>query len=313
MPRLHHSVLAGLGVCLFLAGAAARAQCVGAAAGGCAGQRSRAAGEARTLAVNTALGGLTAGVLRVAHGGRFGGAFVRGAAGGALVYAGKRTVVQHFAGAGLFGRQVASVGSSISYNAGEGRPALGRIALPVGPVRLYVTPRDAVKVRARVDVATLVAIAYVAAQPGARFDAGASLSAGAPVFLRYARPADVGWEGVQVAGVIQLRRAPSDRQAGVVLSEDVRSYLGNVAAHERVHVLQYDQSFLLWSAPAEDGMLEPTRAGRAVHRWVDLGLNVPVWAALNETFAFQSRPWEREAYFLSRSTPEEIGSRPDGR
>jgi hypothetical protein len=312
LSTLRPSAASALALLLLACPTTSRAQCVG-AAGPCDDRISRGGGEARTLVVNAALGGLTAGVLRVAHGGRFGAAFLRGAAGGALVYAGKRTVVQRFAGAGLLGRQVASVGASIGYNAGEGSPALGRLALPLGPVRLYVSPRGRVKVRARVDVATVATLAYVAAQRGTRFDAGASLSAGAPVFLRYAAPTALDWEGVQVAGVVQLRRAPADRQPGAVMGDDVRGYLGDIAAHERVHVLQYDQGFLLWSAPAEDRMLEPTRAGRALHRWADLGLHVPLWAALNETFAFSSRPWEREAYFLSRSTPEEIGSRPDGR
>ncbi|MDB4951116.1 MAG: hypothetical protein JWM27_3765 [Gemmatimonadetes bacterium] len=296
-----------------LAAAPARGQCVATVAGPCDEGGGRAAGQAQTVAANALLGGLTAGMMRVAHGGRFGGAFVRGAAGGALVYAGKRTVVHRFYGAGLLGRQIASVGSSVSYNAAAGTGALDRLMLPVGPVRVYVSPRGRRTVHVRVDAATLATLGYVALRRDNAFDLSATLSTGAPVFRHYATPGQVDWEGAQVAGVVQLRHAPYERTPGVVVSAAVREYVDDVAAHERVHVLQYDQSFLLWSAPAEDGILQPSRAGRALHRWVDLGLNLPLWAALNEAVGHRERPWEREAYFLSRSSPEQIGGRPDRR
>jgi hypothetical protein len=293
---------------------AAAAQCGGAPASAnyCA-PRSRTAGQVQTVAVNAALGGVTAGVLRVVHGGRFGGAFARGAAGGALTYAGKRIAVRQFDGAGLLGREVAAVGSSVSYNAGAGVPALRRIVLPFGPIRFYLRPGDASPLRVRVDAATVGALAYALLHVDNRLDFGQSLSSGTPVFRRYDDPGNVPWEGVQVAGVVQVRHAPAERMPGFTLSDEVRTYLADVAAHERVHVIQYDQSFLLWAAPAEDAVLDRSRLGRSIHRHVDLGLNVPVWAALNGVVGPNARPWEREAYFLSHSTPDEIGSRPDGR
>jgi hypothetical protein len=274
--------------------------------------RSRTMSNVQTAALNAAVGGATAGVLRVARGGRFGGAFVRGAAGGALTYAGKQVVAQRFAGAGLLGREVAAVGTSISYNAAAGVPALRRLVLPLGPVRFYLRPGDPSPVQVRVDAATAGVFTYTLLREDNRLDLGASFSAGAPVFRRYGAPGDVGWEGAQVAGVVHVRHAPAERN-GIALTPQVQAYLDDVAAHERVHVVQYDQTFLLWSAPAEDAILGRSRVGRALRRRVDLGLSLAFWAALNAAVPHDSRPWEREAYLLSRSTPDDIGSRPDGR
>jgi hypothetical protein len=266
-------------------------------------QGSRASGHAQTVAVNAALGGLTSGILAHARGKSFRAAFLRGAAGGALVYAGKRTSVESFAGAGFLGRELAAVGGSISVNAAEGRGALDRLVLPLGPVRLYVTRGDPRPVRARLDAAAAGTLLYVATRANTSFDPGATLSSGGPVFRRTGPSAEVGWEGSQFAGVTVLRRAPAGQPAAAadhpVLSDGTHG-------HERVHVLQYDQAFLLWSLPAETAILDGSRAGRAVHRWVDLGLNAALVAAANTLVEHDARPWERESYFLSRSSPEEF-------
>ena len=163
----------------------------------------------------------------------------------------------------------------------------------------------------RWDVATVVVIAYAALQPNDRFDLSESVSSGAVVFRRYVSAGQVPWEGVQVAGVVQIRHAPYEKDDGVTVAQDVRDFLAGVTAHERVHVLQYDQSFLLWSAPAEDAVLDRSRAGRALHRNFDLGVGVALWASMNAAIPSDDRPWEREAYFISRTFPEQIGRRPE--
>lgn len=272
---------------------AARAQCAA-----CNDHDPRGRGEALSLGANALIGGLTAGVRAHRAGRPFRGAFVRGAAGGTLVYAGKRVAAETFEGAGALGRPLAAVGSSVVHNAAEGRGALSRVVIPLGPLRLYVEPRARAPVHARVDAASVLAIAHAATRPGARFDAAQSLSSGAVVFMRD-RGALAGIAGQQAAGVLIV-----DRPAG---SEVDTLHLRRVTAHERVHALQFDQGFLFWGAPAEAWLAERFPAIRGIHRYVDFGIHVPAQAALGAAIPYAARPWEVEAYFLSRTAP--VGDR----
>ncbi len=274
--------------------------------GGC--RPLRLGAEATTIATNSLLGGLTAGALRKARGGSFREGFVRGLGGGALTYVGKRVAAERIGGAGLVGRQVAAVGGSITRNAADGVPVLDRMLLPLGPLHLYVHSAGGTRVTARVDVANVLATAFVAQQDGAKIDWSESLSAGAPVFQRTVYRSEVEWEAMQVAGVVVLRRDPATcgiGQANVApcaVRQQVPVPAGHVA-HERVHVLQYDQAFLLWGAPAEDRLLGRERRG--LGRWLDLGLAVPLWTAANLAVPYRARPWESEASFLSGTEPED--------
>lgn len=267
----------------------------------CGSATPRWRGEVVTGTVNAALGGLTSGLLRRARGGSFRQGFVTGAAGGAATYAGKRVTAERWAGAGLLGRQVAAVGSSVTRNAAEGRPALDRVVLPLGPVRVYLAPRGPSPLRARLDLAAVVVAGYTAFQPDTRFDAAESLSSGALVFRRHGDPREVGWNGAEAAGVVLVRAGvhPAADE-----SESVRERMRSTLAHERVHVAQYDQTFLLWSAPGEEALLRGAGWTRAVGQYVDLSLNAPVWAGINAVFPYEARPWEDEAYFLSRTRTE---------
>lgn len=255
-------------------------------------------GEALTLGINAVLGGLTSGAMRQARGRRFRDGFVTGAAGGALTYGGKRLAAERFFAAGLLGRQVAAVGGSVASNAAHGQGALDRVVLPVGPVRVYLVDR-ASSARVKLDLASTAATVVAALHPDNEFDARESLSAGTPVFRRVAYSHDTGWNGLQAAGVVLVRHTPGGEDADGESAERI----GHTAAHERIHVLQYDQTFLLWAAPAEAWALERHRWGRAVSRHVDLGLHVPVWAGLNAVLPYDRRPWEREAHFLTRTAP----------
>ena len=293
---IHRSAAAILLISALFAGEL-RAQCIE-----CDGEGApRWRGDAISLAVNSLLGGVTAGVEARVRGKPFGRAFAAGAAGGAVTYAGKRIAVERFGGAGLLGREVAAVGSSVSRNAAEGRAPLERVMLPLGPIRVYVSPLGGAPVTARLDAAAVVATAYFATRPGARFDAEESLSAGALVFRRPGSADDLGYEGVQAAGVVLLRDIPVDGPAGPGFAVDP----ARVAAHERVHVLQYDQSFLLWAAPAEKWAMDRAPWSRGVHRWLDLGTNAALLAGLGAALPYETRPWEQEAHFLSG--PRETG------
>jgi len=245
-----------------------------------------------TAAINVALGGVTGGVLRVLHGGSLRQGVesaVAGAAGGALVYAGKRVAVRRWDGAGFVGREVAAVGSSVVWNASAGRGVVDRLVLPIGPVRLYVAPGDGFRVTPKLDVSSTVAIAVASAN--GELDWGRSLSAGAPVFYRSDPYAHVGVTGQHTAGVITYH-TPSGRG---VLSEGSLRTLG----HEEVHVIQRDQSFLFWGEPAEAAVLGSNRAGRALRRYLDVGFDVAASALVKQVLPYELRPWEREAHLLS--------------
>lgn len=251
------------------------------------------AGDLAALGGNALFGGLTAGVAQALRGGSFQDGFTRGALGGGVIYVGKRLAVQRFGGAGLLGREVAAVGTSVVRNAAEDRPSLSRLMLPLGPVRLYVEPRGTSPIRARVDLLSLAWTGYAALTPELNWDAGATLSAGAPVFrvrdrLIVSRGDTSEAAGKAVAGVVLL---------GDIGRVDVEANF----AHERVHVLQHDQIFFVWSDPLEEWAVRRLPGGAVLNRYVDLGLSGIFTAALAEIFTdYHTRPTEAEAAFLMR-------------
>lgn len=252
-------------------------------------------GDAAALGVNGLLGGLTAGLVQEARGGSFQDGFTRGFAGGIVVYGGKRVAVQQFGGAGLVGRQLSAVGSSVIRNASDGRPSLERLVLPVGPVRLYLSQRHGEPfARARLDLATVVAAGYAVRAPELEWDPRESLSSGALVFraenllLRGEGDAEIGASGITRAGAIYA----SDIIA-LDFAEDVQ--------HERVHVIQFDQFFLTGTDHAEDWLLHRLPGGGIAARYVDLNLSNLVTTGLAEAFKnYYQRPWELEARYLSQ-------------
>jgi len=257
----------------------------------------RAGRDGLALAANALLGGATAAVRARMHGRPVLRALAGGAAGGALTYAGKRVAVERARCAGFAGRELAALGTSLSSNAAEGRGALDRLVLPAGPVRLYLYPRGhGPLLRARVDLAALTAVAYAAASPGSRFDAAESLSSGAMVFRVRGELGELPYEARHAAGVVQVRDGEDPAR------------VARASAHERVHVVQYDQTFLLWAAPAEAAVMARARWTRGLHRWADVGVNAPALAAMGALLPYRAQPWEAEADYLS-VTPLGAGTR----
>lgn len=198
-----------------------------------------------------------------------------------MVYAGKRIATSPRPGSGLAGRQVASIGSSIIGNAVAGRGMLDRIALAAGPVRLYMG-RGVPGLDWRVDLPA-VGSATWGLLHGGELDLPACLSAGAIVLKDHA--------GFALPGTIFYHHAATP---------DSRAY---ILAHEQVHILQYDQSFLSWGDPFEGWL-----AGRVPWARVALGhfeFNVPVLATAAALGFFvwehNVQPWEAEAMYLSRT------------
>ena len=79
-------------------------------------------GELLVLGINAALGGATAGIAQELNGGSFLEGLREGAAGGAVVYAGKRLNTLDVDQAGLVGRMLGAVGASVIRNSAAARP-----------------------------------------------------------------------------------------------------------------------------------------------------------------------------------------------
>jgi hypothetical protein len=252
-------------------------------------------GELASFGANALLGAVSAGIMRELKGGSFRQGFLRGFAGGSVIYVGKRLAVERFEGAGLVGRQVGAVGGSMVRNAGEGRGALERLYLPLGVARLEVhTPTG--RLQFTPDLTAIGWTIWAVTQSELELDRAASFSAGTPVFrtdnkVLRAHGDTTHSSGITSSGVIYIVGIPS---------------LGPVVArkqleHERVHVLQEDQLFLTVNDPVEELLL---RQLPYLGRWagrVDVNLSTETLRTLARWFPKHlERPWEAEAIFHSR-------------
>ena len=243
---------------------------------------------------NVLLGAITAGITQELKGGSFRDGFMRGALGGAAVYAGKVIAAERFYGAGLLGRQVAATGSSIIRNAGDGVGSFDRIVLPVGVARIYWDRGATKNISAKIDGLALGWTIYGIVEPELDFDAGKSLSFGAPTFHTKGSIIDFGDN--PAGGVVKT---------GVVFLSDVRpwgqDFLKQVQAHERIHVLQMDRIFLTLNDPYDDRLLRALPAGSVLNRWIDINLSTEFIQLLGRFIdEHGDRPWEMEANYLSR-------------
>ncbi|MGH6693307.1 MAG: hypothetical protein ACREF4_21775, partial [Gammaproteobacteria bacterium] len=243
-------------------------------------------GELAFIGGNALLGGATAALLQHLRGGSAWDAFRAGALGGGVAYAGRRIAVEPFRGAGLIGRQVSGVGTSMVRNAADGWSPFARLVLPYGPARIYLATDSTSPLRfgarVKLDLPTLVATAVVALRHRSTLDIETSLSVGTPVLVGKEFWTDEGWAGYQMAGMIWLRGNPDDPtpfvERRVVLS------------HELVHVLQYDFTFLTWSDPAEEWIIARMPGGKWINQWFDLGLHLAAWGAANSLIPHEQRP-----------------------
>jgi hypothetical protein len=220
-------------------------------------------GDVTFLGANALTSGLSAGILQRLRGGSFRDGLARGALGGSVKYAGMRIAAQQFGGAGLLGRQVAATGTSMVRNASDARPTFDRLLFPLGPLHVYVQLSDGVGVRPKIDLPALVVLVAASAESKLNWDAAASLSAGAPVFRASGRQLINNGEtkyGYVRFGSIFLSDLPS---------ADLRS---RVFAHERVHILQGDWLFQVWSDPAEARMLKRIPGGSTLYRYLDVNM-----------------------------------------
>lgn len=260
-------------------------------------ERPDRASQALVLAGNGVVGGVSAGVTSMLRGEPFWPAFQGGVLGGIVTFAGKRLAVEHFSGAGLAGRQVAAVGSSMTRNAAAGNRIFSELMFPLGPGRLYLRPERA-DVHFRLDLYSSAVLAHAFIARDVELDVGRSLSSGAFVFWEDGAHSDARWLARERAGVVRLNR---DRWA---LHADRH---GEIEAHERVHVVQHDQIHLLIGEPLQRLAADRLPLVGRLTRWVDLGLEAALWAGANSAIPYEQRPWEREAAALTRVEGAERG------
>jgi len=253
------------------------------------------AGELASFGANAVLGALSGGIMQELRGGSFRRGFVRGFAGGTVIYVGKRLAVERFDYSGLIGRQVGAVGGSMVRNAGEGRGVLERLYLPLGVARLEVYTSTG-HLQLTPDLTAIGWTVWAVTQAELTLDRAASFSAGTPVFrtdnqVLIAHGDTTHSSGITNSGVIYIVGIPA---LGPVVS---RKQL----EHERVHVLQEDQLFLTITDPVEESLLRQLPwLGRWAGR-VDVNLSSELLRTLARWFPKHlERPWETEAIFFAR-------------
>lgn len=110
------------------------------------------------LLVNGVLGAATSAATRLIRHEPVWEGLLGGFVGGGVAYAGKAVAAEGFRGAGLMGREITAIGSSVVRNAGNGRSLLEALVLPVGPMRLYLNADSSgVRMQPRLDLAAVAA------------------------------------------------------------------------------------------------------------------------------------------------------------
>ncbi len=186
------------------------------------------------------------------------------------------------------------MGASVVRNAGEGRPVFSRVTFPLGPVGFQVRRGEDAGVRLRFDANATVWLLSALADNRLKLDAGASLSAGAPVFRAPGRRPVSGGDGVLLGAA---------RAGMIVLAGDAARVTGHdVLAHERVHVLQYDFGQEVWGDPLETWLGRRLPGGRTVVHWVRPSILYPELELSFQRMlhlSWEERPWEIEAEYLA--------------
>ena len=227
---------------------------------------------------NALVGGLTAAITAAIRGDDVSDAFLKGTVGGAVVFAGKRVAVERFDGAGLLGRQVASLGTGLVVDAGQGREWFSEVWLPLGPAWFQV--RSGAGREMRVNLQEVGVLLWAATRSELHFDLGRSLSNGAPVWFARDHHIEHGSSrpAAMAAGSVVFLGAPTER-----LELEVAQ------SHENIHVIQADYVLQTMSRPIERWAWDRAAGWRLPF---DVNTVAPVLAYLLTDLI------EREAYSL---------------
>lgn len=270
--------------------------------------------DAKLVAYNVALGAVAGGLGALVNGDRdralrrFARGAGWGAAGGTVSYLGKWQAGEIAANESLAralpARLVHDAGVSVIENASHDRHPLDRFATHLGVVRLDVRPRSGA-VRARLLPFNALAVGYLLASGDQDLDFGRSLVYGGPVFTAdEVRVPTVGDEDRQFNGYAFF--------GSVVLQRQPDGVAYDVAAHELVHVMQFNEMTRIeaaFRAPL-DARLRRSESYRSVARWVYLdspALNVLAYFAVEggtrESRCYYDNWLEREAEAFGERRP----------
>lgn len=138
--------------------------------------------EITYVAANALLGSLSAGLQALVRGDDVLRTAGWGGLGGAISYVGIRTATRERAGLQAPGLLITAAGGSIVRNAAEGRPALSRFILPLGPVYLSLDTQNGVQPGIQVSARRLAYLSCLVVDGHYAFDVRASLDHLTPVF-----------------------------------------------------------------------------------------------------------------------------------
>jgi hypothetical protein len=238
----------------------------------------RAVGVTAAFGCNVLLGGLTAATRALIHGHDPARAFAIGAVGGAVHFGAKLIGP----GTSLAGVAVGATGTAIVVNAGRGLSPLDELYVPVGPLRLRVTPRASRKFRVAVNATDAVVLVHTLSRSGLAIDWGRSASSGTPVFLtenRHIRFADRDAHGIAAGSIIVL---------SAFATQPARTM-----KHELTHV---HQNFFLdeaWGRPMEEYLRRRVSGARRLPRWLELGIVPPALGMLEQSVFGRDGPVRR--------------------
>lgn len=222
--------------------------------------------------INGLIGGSTAAVTAAIQHRSIKSALIKGSVGGLTVYAGKCLIARKRTATYWLGQQTVAIGSSMVANGATGRGILERVALPLGPVRIYRDSRQH-KFDVKLDLMETGAAAWYMMTSPAHVDW--SLSAKHDALILFGSS---GEQRIEAAGVIKIRDDGSFR-----------------LVHEEIHVAQDQFVTTALEDPLEGWLAPMIPGGKDAHRHFEFGILAPVWAAVNSQIVRENRPWEKEA------------------
>ena len=267
MPRFPRRRVATLAMLLPLLATRAEAQ-----------PRERHGGTMRALGVNALIGSAAAAMRAAASGAPLWPAVARGAFGGAVMTGGFATIGAERAEFRFVGLQLTAVGASISRNAGDDRPMLSSLTLPLFPFVVQLRPGEPTPVRLRLSaVSTLHLLGSLTGRDAARVDWHESLLSGAPVMRSGERRLSR-----TDCGESACDGAFAEHNGGIVVyaaSAGVEYDLERTLAHESLHLAQHTRDLVLHAEPLGDAVMSRLGApGRAMARLVVLDFALPLKA-----------------------------------
>ncbi len=226
----------------------------------------RDVGVTAAFGVNVLLGGVTAAARALIERHDPVRAFAIGAFGGAVHFGAKLMGPR----TSLAGVAVGATGTAIVVNAGRGVSPLDELYVPVGPLRVRITPRAPRKLQVGVNAYNVAVLARNLARPGLVMDWGRTGSSGTFVLRTEDRRIwddDREYAGVAVGSLIVLSEFSANRQ---------------VTHHELIHVHQYLYVDEAIGRPVEQYLRRRVPGARWLPRWIELGIVTPALGALDQ-------------------------------